>query len=86
MWLNQLFQIKQEPVSESEDEAVSSSTNDGASATVSEDKTVRPSRNIKDKSKTTRTLNTSGESLYEDAVSQPMSISSNGLVISSIFF
>ncbi|XP_031640521.1 inner centromere protein-like [Contarinia nasturtii] len=67
--------IKQEPVSESEDEATPSTSNvanvASTSSTVSEEKSVRPSRNAADKSKANRVLNTSGESLYEDAMSQP---------------
>lgn len=36
------------------------------------EKVVRASRSATEKSKTTRPHNTSGESLYEDAVSQPL--------------
>ncbi|XP_055313027.1 inner centromere protein-like [Sitodiplosis mosellana] len=67
--------IKQEPVSESEDEGVSSTNNadsEASSNTAVEEKTVRSSRSASEKSKTNRPLNTSGESLYEDAMSQPL--------------
>lgn len=63
-------------MSESEDEGVSSASNT-VNEVATEEKAVRPSRNASEKSKTNRPLNTSGESLYEDAMSQPLSGTTN---------
>lgn len=87
------FKIKQEPVSESEDEGVSTESNtvnETTSKTVAvekaekaekAEKSVRPSRSASEKSKANRPLNTSGESLYEDAMSQPMTNTTNVSII-----
>lgn len=70
------LQIKQDPVSESEDERTSSTNNtEVTSSKASEAKLGRPSRNA-DKTKTNRARNKSAESLYKDAVSQPSNSSS----------
>lgn len=69
-------QIKQEPVSESEDEALattgtsSTKTNEAVSTEPPVVKTTK--KPASDKAKPAKTINTTAESLYEDAVSEPI--------------
>lgn len=68
------FQIKQEPVSENEDDSTPSTSKATVIETSSEktivEKSAKSTKNAVEKTVANRALNTSGESLYEDAVSQ----------------